>query len=257
MSIKYFGFAVVTVLFATVMLSGGSQAAEDSKIDSKATSILKEMSEYLGDADEFTFKGTARFEYLLNTGQKIEYGENISVAVKRPKGIRTVVDGDVAARVFSFDGKTAALYDPDTVRYATTAISGDIDKAVRTLINDYGLTAPLADFILSDSYKAMTEGLDSATYVGIGEIDGTLCHHLAFRHDDRVDWQVWVDAGNSRVPRRFVLVYTALDGKPEYRANLSGWSFSEHFPDGLFAFDPPEGAVEVEFNDAVLRRSAR
>jgi hypothetical protein len=249
-------FAVAGAFVFSMSLSTSvSFAEENERIDAKAMSILEEMSEYLGDADEFSFKASARYEYLLNTGEKIEYGQNVSAAIERSKRVHVSVDGDVTAREFTFDGKKATLLDRDSLEYATTAISGDIDKAVRTLIEKHGVTAPLADFLLEDSYKALSDGLDSATYVGIGEIDGTLCHHLAFRHDDRVDWQVWVDAGKTRAPRRFVIVYTSAEGSPEFRANLSDWNFSERFPDGMFSFSPPEGAVEVEFDDIVGRRS--
>lgn len=249
-------FAVAGALvFATSLSASVSFAEENERIDSKAMSILEEMSEYLGDAEEFSFKASARYEYLLKTGEKIEYGQNVSAAIKRSKRMHVSVDGDVTAREFTFDGKTASVFDPDSLEYATTPISGDIDKAVRTLIEEHGVIAPLADFLLEDSHKALSVGLDSATYVGIGEIDGTLCHHLAFRHDDRVDWQVWVDAGKTRAPRRFVIVYTSVEGAPEYRANLSDWDFSERFPDGMFSFSPPEGAVEVEFDEFVGSRS--
>jgi hypothetical protein len=244
-----------TFVFSTILSTSGAVAEDNERIDAKAMAILEEMSEYLGGADEFSFKGSARYEYVLNTGEKIEYGQNIAAAVKRPKGIHASVDGDVTARRFVFDGKTAAVMDPDSLEYATTKISGDIDTAVRTMIEKHGVTAPLADFLLEDSFKALTNGLDSATYVGIGDIDGTLCHHLAFRHDDRVDFQVWVDSGTTRVPRRFVIVYTSLEGRPEFRANLSDWNFSERFPDGMFSFTPPDGGVEVEFDEAVQRRS--
>jgi hypothetical protein len=234
-------FAVAGAFVFSMSLSTSvSFAEENERIDAKAMSILEEMSEYLGDADEFSFKASA---------------QNVSAAIERSKRVHVSVDGDVTAREFTFDGKKATLLDRDSLEYATTAISGDIDKAVRTLIEKHGVTAPLADFLLEDSYKALSDGLDSATYVGIGEIDGTLCHHLAFRHDDRVDWQVWVDAGKTRAPRRFVIVYTSAEGSPEFRANLSDWNFSERFPDGMFSFSPPEGAVEVEFDDIVGRRS--
>ena len=38
-------------------------------------------------------------------------------------------------------------------------------------------------------------------YVGVTELSGVRCHHLAFRSGD-VDWQIWIEDGDKPLPRK-------------------------------------------------------
>lgn len=250
MKLRLIAGSAALMLVAAISVPALAEEESENPVDSKALSILEEMSDYLKSAKELTFRGDARFELVATDGQKIEYGEQISVAVKRPRRIRASLDGDIAAREFWFDGKRAALFDPDTAIYATANVSGDIDKGLRTLANDYGMSAPLADFVLNDPYDALEEGLDSARYVGLGLVGDTLCHHLAFRHDGAVDWQLWVDAGYTRAPRRLVIVYVNRPGAPEYRVDLHDWDFAAKLPDSAFVFEAQDGSRQIDFAQA-------
>ena len=80
----------------------------------------------------------------------------------------------------------------------------------------------------------------------VSRVRDTMCYHLAFQQDE-IDWQVWVDAGWMRVPRKFVITYKKAAGVPQYMTFLSEWDFAPRFPGDLFDFSVPPNAEQVEF----------
>ena len=48
------------------------------------------------------------------------------------------------------------------------------------------------------------------------------------------------------LPRRFVVTYRSLPGRPIFIAELSDWDFSIQPADRDFVFQPPAGVTQVE-----------
>ena len=82
-------------------------------------------------------------------------------------------------------------------------------------------------------------------YVGIHEVDGVRSHHVAFAND-WLEWQLWIDAENDPLPRKIVINYKNEPGEPQYTAVLRAWNLSPDLPEGLFEFEPPDGATRME-----------
>ena len=99
---------------------------------------------------------------------------------------------------------------------------------------------------MSDPYSNLTQNAKSATYVGLHEINGVKCHHLAFTQES-LDWQIWVEDGSMQVPRKVVITYKLAEGMPQYTAVLSDWDFSPHLPESVFSFVTPVNAEKIEF----------
>src|SRR5271166_675479 len=92
-----------------------------------ADRLLKQMSVYIGSADQFTFHADITFDHVLPSGQKLQYAAREDVVLQRPGGLYVEWSGDLGNRQFWYDGKSVTLYDPATPFYATDATPGDID----------------------------------------------------------------------------------------------------------------------------------
>ena len=99
------------------------------------------------------------------------------------------------------------------------------------------------------------ERLQSGYYIGLSDVDGVNCHHLAFSQP-KVDWQLWIEAGEKPLPKKLVITYKGLPGVPEYRAIYSHWNFEPKFREGQFTFTPPEKAVKIDFMPVKQAKSA-
>jgi hypothetical protein len=170
----------------------------------------------------------------------------VAASFRRPDKLRLDGDGDLESKQLIFDGKTIYLYDKHKNHYATIEVAGDIDAALDKAYKDYGLKVGLADLGSAKLCERASKDLAHSLYVGLHQVRGVPCHHLAFDRKDR-HYQVWIEAGDKPVLRKIVVTRKKVDGSPQWTAYLSDWNFSPTFADNLFAFEPPAGAQKIKF----------
>jgi hypothetical protein len=103
-----------------------------------------------------------------------------------------------------------------------------------------------AYLIYTDVYRGVMEDVVSGMYVGREMVRGEVCEHVAFRGKE-VDFQIWIRAGDTPTPCRYVITTTSVKGHPGYAVNLTGWDLSPQLDDAAFTFRPPEGAEQIDF----------
>ena len=239
------GAAGVSSQEATRQAGSSHPALTPPGIGARADRILREMSEYLATASELTFQADVSYDEL-SSGQMLQFGGVARVALRRPDGLRVRFDGDTRRHEIVFDGSVFTAYDAARNLHAVTRVPGDIDQALDTLFERFGLSVPIADLLYSNPYDALTGSVDAGHLVGRRSIDGVPCHHLAFMQET-IDWQIWIEEGARPVPRQIVITYKDDEGAPEYRARLSGWSFQPRLSKRSFDFHPPAGSDAIEF----------
>ena len=78
---------------------------------------------------------------------------------------------------------TFALLDRKNNFYATTHTPNNTDDTLDFIMDHYGVSLPLADFVLTDPYTDFTKNTLSGFYVAEVDVDGIKTHHLAFHQD--------------------------------------------------------------------------
>jgi hypothetical protein len=101
------------------------------------------------------------------------------------------------------------------------------------LMEKYNFAPPLADLVYPDLYEALIDNVQFGIYVGLHDVEGIRCHHLAFV-SKYIDWQIWIEDGLQMVPRKVVITYKALPESPQYTAILTDWDLNARFSDILF-----------------------
>jgi hypothetical protein len=216
-------------------------------IEPKADALVKKLSQTLGDAQRFSFEARILVDHVTETGQKLQFGKSGSLLVRRPNAVMADVTGDHNQYRFYYDGAQASFLDPTANQYSTISAPNTIDATLDLLAERYGIVAPLADLLVSNPYESLCSGARAGVYVGEFEVAGKRCHHLAFRHDS-VDWQIWIDADSSAppLPRKLVITYKQLPAQPQFMATFDKWNLSADATDGMFKFQPPVNAKQVE-----------
>lgn len=215
-------------------------------MDAHAERALWRMGEFLKSAGAFRVHAETTLDERHSSGQWVEVSRATDLSVHRERGIRGSMRGDLENREYWCDLETASLLDPDNNVFAAIDVPDTMDATLDFLLDEYGVSWPLADFVYSNPFVILIEEVQIGTYVGLHQVAGTPCHHLAFRQEG-IDWQIWVDAGQDPVPRKISLTYRDLEGAPRVTAVLSDWDFAPHLPESIFAFEPPEGAEQIEF----------
>jgi hypothetical protein len=221
-------------------------AAAAPKIDPQADKYLKKMCSFLAGLKAFSFRADESVEQVRPSGLVLEMSNRRRAIVSRPDHLAAEVAGDTANRLLLYDGKTATLFDRNANVYATTKEPATIDATLDDLFKRYGISVPLADLLMADPYKVITERVTSGNYLGAHRVGDARCRHLALRGGS-VDAQIWIDAGEQPLPRRMAIRFKRVNGAPRYSATLSDWNLSPEITEATFAFQPPAGAHRIAF----------
>jgi hypothetical protein len=208
--------------------------------------ILQKMCEFLKSHQQFSYKAEVADDEVYYGGKKLQYEIDLETFVKRPDRLRVNAEGDLIDKQFFFDGKTITLYDKDHNVYGVLEVPPNIESALAKASKDFGVRVALTDLASPKLWELLNKRIKTSLYVGQSKIRGVLCHHLSF-DGDKVQLQVWIEAGDQPLLRKVVLTHKQLPGSPQWTAYLSDWNFSPQLSDSLFAFTPPQGAEKIKF----------
>jgi hypothetical protein len=224
-----------------------SLAAEEGEGDTPSSrEILRQMSEALKAAQRISFHAEVSFDDSPAPGFLIQLAGAMDVELRRPDGFRLDYRDDVSAHRVWYDGKTLSLLDWGHGLYAAAAAPPTVDEAIDQFEGKYGLALPLDILLVGDPYEWMLARAARGTYLGIHDVEGVSCHHVAFARDD-LEWEIWIEKGQVPVPRKFLIRYKQEPGSPQYTAVLMDWNLAAKLPPATFTPEIPDDAVAVEF----------
>jgi hypothetical protein len=229
---------------AGVVDKQGPLGASPEDDASKIAQILRDMSDFIAGAKSFGFTAHELIDEIEG-GWRIQYSNSRSFLVRRPDRLLGEAAGDLFNRAFWYDGKSFSLLDRQFNSYFEVSAPENIDALLDHIEERLDLVVPLGEMLSRDIYQTLTKSIENATYVGLHQVRGVVCHHLAFTQED-LDWQLWVEASVTPVPRKLVIAYRTEPGVPQYSAVISRWDFTTKTPDALFKFRPPETARRVD-----------
>ncbi|AZO68461.1 DUF2092 domain-containing protein [Mesorhizobium mediterraneum] len=218
-------------------------------IDADADGILVAMTNHLKSLQAFTVDYDTDHEIVDLAGQKLQYSASGSVQASRGDGFHMTRKGPFADVELTFDGKVISVHGKGMNVYAQLDSPGaSIDEAVEEFRVSTGLDVAGADFLVTDPYAVLTEGVTSGRLVGDAFVGGVECDQLAFRND-AVDWQIWISKGDQKLPVKYVVTTKWVTGAPQYSLRFSNWKAGEVDAE-LFSFKPPANAKKLERIDS-------
>jgi hypothetical protein len=230
----------------------GNKAQKSSKgsgqLDPRARKILTAMNATLTGAQAFSFKVREVSDRALKGGQLVQFSDQREMLVSRPDKLWVLARGDSEDRQAWYDGKTLTVLEKSRNLYSTAEVPGNIDKMYDYLFEKYKVIFPLSDLVQQKSVDQWLMNVRTGKYLGRHRVGNRACHHLVFSQDT-VDWQIWIDAGKTAVPRKLVINYKKIAGQPEYSAQLDDWNFSPKIPAGQFEAKIPKGTRRVEMKE--------
>jgi hypothetical protein len=224
-----------------------AQEGATGRVDEKAMAVLQGMSDYLSKETNVSFRARTFFDVVQKSGIKVKMAREVEIILERPGHIYadTLDDAGIGASIW-YDGSKFTVWRRSTNEFMALEFAGDSDKLLDELIDKYEFQIPLADLLYSDVSKALGENIMSSEYIGLRTVDGVPCHQISFESDG-ADWQLWVEADSTPVPRRFVIDYVTQKGEPQFMAQLDAWSLGGPLEDFSFTAVIPESVKQVEF----------
>jgi len=252
-------FAALTVFVAVSVPAADVKPAEAGGkpvIDAHADELLRRMGDYLAQAQFFSVNAEIWQDVQLASGQIVQAGRTVDLQVRRPNRLHAEVRSTRRNRGLYYDGKSITLLNRVQNFYGSIPAPAGLDEALDVACERFGITMPLEDLIVSDPYQNAIHKAVSGTDLGPVTVLGVPCEHLAFSQG-MVDWQIWLEAGASPVPKKIVITYKDEDGAPQYTAIFSNWDFETKLPDFLFNFEPPSGAAKISVAEIKVENQAQ
>lgn len=222
---------------------------QEMKVDEKAQKILMEMSKYLTNQKGFSFRSNGYFEVVDTvSGKKEQINNSGELFLKRPDKIMVQRTGEKADLKFYCDGKQVTMYGKKSNVYSTTPISGDLDDVFDKISEKFDISLPGVDLLYTDVYEGLMQDVVSAKFMGKETVANVNCDHLYFTGKE-VDWEIWVEEGARKLPRRYVIISKQIQGKPEARIEIVEWKTDLTLDDKMFTFTPPKGAQKRDFKE--------
>jgi hypothetical protein len=240
-------FVLVLSLGLLAAPAWGASKKKGPVIEPRARQVLQQAGDFLKSAKSFAFTMETVREVVMETGQRIQYSAMHEVGVRKPDGVKVISYGDLGDFTLWYDGSSITVHNADRNIYSREEVPDTIDAAFDHMAKEKGITPPMVSLLYSDPIKLLKEKVSSGFYVGLNQVRGVPCHHLAFTSKD-MDAQVWIAAGLSPVILKVVLTYREQKGTPQFTAYLSDWDLSPFLPDSLFKSVLPKNALLSDFD---------
>jgi hypothetical protein len=246
-----------TFIFLALALAC-SRAAEKpatTTANNNPDQLLRQMSEKLAQAKNVSFKVERKLDAALVEGRNVPESSVIEISVSRPGKFEAKSDSIDNVRQIFFDGQSLSIYDQTMKLYATAPVVGTIDEAVAKIDEIYGFTPPLAEFILSDPYGALSKQLKTKAYKGTENIAGVECHHVSLSADE-ANSELWIGTADL-LPRKLVATFKNREGSPQLQAVFSSWNLATTLDDKMFTFVSPNDVEKIEMvTEAQMKEAA-
>ena len=246
---RFFNLRLAAVVVCATALLARAGDTVPAGVDPKADAALRKMGQALGAAKSFSFEVNDSADQIMDNGQKIQFDKTVKVLVRRPNALIATASGDLEDMQYTYNGTKLAIFNKRQNCYAIQDVPNTIDAMFDFVAQKFGITAPLSDLAFADPYQTLIARVRAGTYLGLHQVNGVKCHHLAFRQDV-IDWQIWIEDSDHPVPRKVVITYKEQPGHPQFTAILDKWELSASAPDSAFEFSPPAGAKRIDLTPA-------
>jgi hypothetical protein len=235
---------ILCLIGLIAVATGASAEATEADAEASAGALLRAATGPLERAESFRLKMRVAFDVVQEGGQKIEFGSNDEVMIRRPNRARARFEADNGTeRHLYYDGESISIHYPTEKVYGQFPVPETLDATLDYLELDLGMPLPLADLLYSD-LAALGAEAKRADVVGVSRVLEWSCDQLSFE-GEHVDYQVWVERASTPLIRKVVINYKERPGSPQLRAVFLEWDLQAELSAQEFSFTAPPGTERV------------
>ncbi len=228
-------------IFIILSLSLVSFASAEDRVEG----VLDSMVSQLKSLDSFSVHMEKTFDDVMWDGAKIQFSGAVDLSVRQPDRLYIEYGDEFTSKELWYDGKNFTLHDHLKNVYMRVDAEPNIRDALTALRDQYDIFLPLMSLLRGNAAENYGAGVTVRRYIGVHDVEGIPCHHLLFRGDE-IDWQLWIQEGDTPLLRKYVVTYKQLEGAPQEAVVLTEWELNPTLEDQLFEADVPEDAVRAE-----------
>src|SRR6266540_2675789 len=215
-------------------------------LEPKAIEILKAASSRLAAARTVKFTAVDFYESSSHHGHPLAFTTKSEVTLQRPDKLRVIMSADGPASEFYYDGKKMMAYAPAENLVAIADAPGTLDATLEQAYNSAAIYFPFADWIVTDPYKEMSDGMTLAYYIGQSKVIGGTTTDMVAYIDHGVFIQAWIGA-DDKLPRLLHATYLEDPERLRHTLVLSDWQLDAAVPPDTFASAKAASANPMPF----------
>ena len=216
---------------AAVEASPAPEAAPS--LEPKAIEVLKAASDRLAAARTLKFNAVHFYESSSRHGHPLAFTTKSEVTLQRPDKLRVIMSADGPASEFYYDGKKMMAYAP-------------AENLVEQAYNSAAIYFPFTDWIVTDPYKEMSDGMKLAYYIGQSKVVGGTTTDMVAYIDHGVFIQAWIGA-DDKLPRLLHAIYLEDPERLRHTLVLSDWQLDPAVPADSFTSAKAASANPMPF----------
>jgi hypothetical protein len=194
-------------------------------VEQRALDVIKAASDKLAAAGSMSFTAIVDVEYPSRLGPPLAFPVRYDVAMQRPDKLRVLQSGAGAPNEFYYDGKTMMAYLPDANLVAVADAPPTLGAAIQQAHEKAEIYYPFVDLLQADPYKAFSNKVLHAFYVGpSGAVGGVPTEVVAWATNDAFI-QMWVGT-EDKLPRRIRAMFASDPLKLRHDMQLSNWQLN-------------------------------
>lgn len=234
-------------LIPVVMWLGMSSAAfGQSNMDPKADEVLKGVHTYMTGLDSLLVTAEILEESVYGDAHKLLFGGVLKLGIRRPAQFFATYDADFENRRMYLNDGTFTVFDEDVNVFAQTSAPGPLHDVFTRLHDEYGISSPGGELFSGNAYELLVETASKVAYVGVSNVNGKACHHIAGVLEN-MDWQLWVRKQGDPQLCRYVVTDRDVPLAPQFSLTFEKWQADADISNQQFEFQAPAGAEAINF----------
>ena len=246
-----------TIFLIGAVLAVGTVFADESAVrqDAKALDVLNSMSAYTDSFDQVVIVGVTHTDARLGGGLMVSNADEVKATIDRPNSLHITSFDGIETRELIFHQEVLTVFDSQRGFYAQANVPSGVDAALEFALEELDIEAPLMDFIVRDKLARLISSQETVIYLtDKARVAGVDCHHIAIRGPE-TDVQLWVQEGDTPLPRKFMLTSKWAGGSPRHTSNVT-WLTEPELDPGIFEFKAPEGSMNIGLVKIALKWGA-
>lgn len=236
------GLGVSLPTVSPVFAQNSTSSPQNLKTTEK---LLTQVCDFLKAQQAFTVEIDVTYDNVLESGEKVQYSGYQTLWVRKPDRMRSDYTGDERVTRFYYDGRSFTLFTPPLNVYATKQAPANLDDVVEQIEENYGITVPMSNLLLSDPCEGIAAERQNAIFIGNNLVNRQETYHILLTGEER-DIQLWISKTEPPLIQKGIINYKTLPHSPQYTVLFSNWNFQPTLTEDLFIFTPPQDAVGIE-----------
>ena len=238
---KFFSFISIVILFGLSPVAFGQ-----TQMDAKADAVLQSAHAYMSGLDTLLVKADIVEDNVYGDTHKLQFGGVLKIGIQLPAQFFAVYHSDFENRRMFINDGTFTVFDEDVNVYAQASAPGTLNEVFDRLHANFGINSPGGELFSGNAYDLLVKNASKVIYVGVSDVNGTACHHIAGVLQN-MDWQLWVQEDGDPKLCKYVVTDRDVPMAPQFSITFSKWTANTDISAEAFEFQAPADAEAIEF----------